>query len=169
MLLTNDTSTRTFLCIPISISSSNWIKKSILPVVDATMLKFGLLSYYNGDNNNEKEKNGEGKEGVEREGEGGCILHVSIASVYGNVIPQMLFHRNSNTHQHNSNININNDNGDVKKIRCIPLFESSNDNEEQEGGSIAIKMEESMPSYIPIRINCIQCEFSKMKKLTIPL
>jgi len=77
----------------------------------------------------------------------------------------MLLNRNSNTTQH---IKMGDDNGDMEKVRCMPLFIS---NEEQEGSNIANKMEEltTMPSYIPIRINCIQCEFGKMKKLTIPL
>ena len=168
LLLTNDTSTRTFLCIPISRSSSNWIKKSILPIVDSTMLKFGLLSYYNNEKE-EKEENGKGKdgEGEGKDGKGregnGCILHVSIASVYGNVIPQMLLNRNNNTTRYNNNCH---DCGDVEKIRSIPLFFSSSEQED----TTREKMEGlSMPSYIPIRVDCIQCEFGKMKKLTIPL
>ena len=158
LLLTNDTSTRTFLSIPISISSSNWIKKSILPIVDATMLKFGLLSYYNDNNDNVEEENGKGKDG-----KGGCIVHVSIASIRGNVIPQMLLNRNNNNNNQKNN---SNGGGDVEKIRSILLFTSNEQEDITEE-----KMEElsAMPSYIPIRVNCIQCEFGKTKKLSIPL
>jgi len=129
------------------------------------MLKFGLLSYYNNNNNmNKKEEGRKGEDSKGKDGEGGCILHVSIASVYGNVIPQMLFNRNNNTSQHNNNNNQKNvHSGDVEKIRCIPLFSSK----DQEEGTIKEGL--TLPSYIPIRVNCIQCEFGKMKKLTIPL
>ena len=85
-------------------------------------------------------------------------------------------HGGNNPDQDNKNRNNNNNNqknnsnggGDVEKIRSIPLYSSN----EQKNSSGAIeKMEElsAMPSYIPIRVNCIQCEFGKTKKLSIPL
>ena len=90
-IFTNDDQTRSFLSIPVSAHSSRWIKQSLLPPIDATMLRFGLQTYYN-----TKE---------EGEGEGGCILHVSVASVKGNVIPQMLCRRVGDSNETNGRTN----------------------------------------------------------------
>ena len=144
-IFTNDEQTRSFLSIPVSAHSSRWIKQSLLPPIDATMLRFGLQTYYN----------------TEEEGEGGCILHVSVASMKGNVIPQMLCRRVGDSNETNGR-RTDDDRSMTRGIRCIPLLSADD--------KTGIKLIEEIPSCIPIRIQHIKCEFGKAtKQLAIPL
>lgn len=137
-IFTNDEQTRSFLSIPVSNESSRWVKQTLLPPIDATMQRFGLQTYYSTE-------------------EEGCILHVSVASSKGNVIPQMLCKRKK--------LGDNDKNGyssfeeGASNIRSIPLF-SLHDDEQEHDATI-----ESMPSFIPIRIHQIQCQFGKTKQM----
>ena len=134
-IFTNDEQSRSFLAIPVSKESTRWVKQLLLPPIDSAMSRFGLKTYYS-------------------DTEEGCILHVSVASVKGNVIPQMLHHRNEGT----SNCGTESE----RKIRSIPLFSR----EELSQGRACIM--ESLPRSIPIGVSQIQCEFGKAKVLTIP-
>ena len=147
-IFTNDEQTRSFLSIPVSNESSRWIKQTLLPPIDATMQRFGLQTYYSTE-------------------EEGCILHVSVASVKGNVIPQMLRKRKM--------LGDNDKNGcssieeGVSNIRSIALFSLPNDDDDYKQRHDATNMTtiESMPSYIPIRVHQIQCQFGKTKQMKI--
>ena len=146
-IFTNDEQTRSFLSIPVSNESSRWIKQTLLPPIDATMQRFGLQTYYSTE-------------------EEGCILHVSVASVKGNVIPQMLRKRKM--------LGDNDKNGcssieeGVSSIRSISLFSLPNDDDnKQRHDATNMTTIESMPSYIPIRVHQIQCQFGKTKQMKI--
>ena len=146
-IFTNDEQTRSFLSIPVSNESSRWIKQTLLPPIDATMQRFGLQTYYSTE-------------------EEGCILHVSVASVKGNVIPQMLRKRKM--------LGDNDKNGcssieeGVSNIRSIALFSLPNDDDnKQRHDATNMTTIESMPSYIPIRVHQIQCQFGKTKQMKI--
>ena len=132
-IFTNDQRTRSFLSIPVSGESSRWIKRVLLPPIDATMERFGQESYY-------------------RTEEGGCVLHVSVASVKGDMVKQILKFRRSEI-----------DN----KIRSIPLFSL------QQNCIDGIKAKnnylETLPTSIPIPVDQVICEFGKAKKVMIPL
>ena len=97
----------------------------------------------------------------EEEGEGGCILHVSVASVKGNVIPQMLCSRRVGDSNETKG-RTDDDRSMTKGIRSIPLLSADD--------KTGIKLIEEIPSCIPIRIQHIKCEFGKAtKQLAIPL
>ena len=144
-IFTNDEQTRSFLSIPVSNESSRWVKQTLLPPIDATMQRFGLQTYYSTE-------------------EEGCILHVSVASVKGNVIPQMLRKRKM--------LGDNDKNGcssieeGVSNIRSISLFSLPNDNKQRHDATNMTTIE-PMPSYIPIRVHQIQCQFGKTKQMKI--
>lgn len=129
----NDNQTRSFLSIPISEESSRWVK-NLLPPIDASMLRFGQKTYYD---------------------EG--IMHVSIASVKGNMIPIILKERRNDGDLKQSA------SGNESKIRNIPLFQTQGCNQ------LADETRNSIPESIPIRLNRIQCDFGKMKNMLLPL
>jgi hypothetical protein len=140
-IFTNDQQNRSFLSIPISKESSRWVKQTLLPPIDATMVRFGLETYYHN-----------------TEGEDGCILHVSVASVKGNVIPHLLQHRKkANTKCGMSSV-------DERSNRSLPLFVVPEGEQKIDANMLV-----SIPSSIPIRIDRIQCTFGKEKQVTIPL
>ena len=130
-IFTNDQRTRSFLSIPVSANSANWAKRMLLPSIDATMLRFGLETYYSTT-------------------EGGCTLHVSVASVKGNVIPQM------------QRIRGQCGDGEESQARSIPLFA----NEETDEAKRSL---ESLPEAIPVEVDRIECVFGSARRLAIPL
>ena len=112
------------------------------------MQRFGLQTYYSTE-------------------EEGCILHVSVASVKGNVIPQMLRKRKmlgDNDKNGRSSIEEG-----VSNIRSISFFSLPTDDDDDMQRHDATNMTtiESMPSYIPIRVHQIQCQFGKTKQMKI--
>ena len=148
-IFTNDEQTRSFLSIPVSNESSRWIKQTLLPPIDATMQRFGLQTYYSTE-------------------EEGCILHVSVASVKGNVIPQMLRKRKMLAGDNDKN-GCSSIEEKVSNIRSISLFSLPTDDDDDMQRHDATNMTtiESMPSYIPIRVHQIQCQFGKTKQMKI--
>ena len=129
----NDNNTRSFLSIPVSEESSRWMKRLLLPPVDAALLRFGQQTYYN--------------EGV---------MHVSIASIQGNVIPTIIKQRSiSNLKQSPSEAEI--------EIKSIPLFQTQGYNR------LSNDARNDVPESIPIRLDRIQCDFGKMKNMVLPL
>ena len=137
-IFTNDQQTRSFLAIPVSDESARWVKQMFLPSIDAAMLRFGLETYYTTE-------------------EEGCILHVSFASVKGNVIPHILRCRGQRVNRSGNESNEN-----ESKIRSTSLF--SNHCAQHQDIGVFLK---SIPRYIPIRVHQIECEFGKAKKLSI--
>ena len=81
VVLTNDDGTRSFLAVPVSGQSSRWVKQTLLPSVDAAMLKYGQQTYYTTPNDG----GGCGDATPATDYGTGCILHVSVASVCGDV------------------------------------------------------------------------------------
>lgn len=133
----NDDQTRSFLAIPISEESSRWIKRVLLPPIDAAMLRFGQKTYYT---------------------EEGCILHVSIASVKGNMISTILKRRvKDNPLQQSGSGNV------VNKARKIPLFQKEDCNTLEEDAL------NSIPELIPIRLEHIHCDFGRVKRMLLSL
>ena len=138
-IFTNDEQTRSFLSIPVSKESARWVKQLLIPSIDAAMLRFGLETYYSTE-----------------DGEG-CILHVSVASVKGNIIPHLLLCRNRGMGTHGI------DKGAGRgEIRHISLF-----SQEEKDNKMSIL--ESLPRCIPIRANKIECFFGTAKQLIIPI
>lgn len=133
----NDDQTRSFLAIPISEESSRWIKRVLLPPIDAAMLRFGQKTYYTDE---------------------GCILHVSIASVKGNMISTILKRRVKDVPvQRSGSGNV------VNKTRKIPLFQKEDCNPLEEEAL------NSIPESIPIRLEHIQCDFGRVKRMLLSL
>ena len=132
-IFVNDNQTRSFLSIPISDESSCWAKRLLLPPIDATMLRFGQKAYYD---------------------EG--IMHVSIASVKGNMIPIILKKRRHRDLKLTAS-------GNESKISSIPLFQS------QDCNQLADETRRCIPESIPIRLDRIQCDFGKVKNMALPL
>ena len=126
----NEKQTRSFLSIPISNESSYWIKRVLLPPIDATMIRFGQTSYYD---------------------EG--ILHVSIASVKGNVIPMLLKTRR----QADFKQGVPGNESMIKSIPLFPMKECTDD------------VRKFIPESIPIKLDRIQCDFGKVKNVALPL
>jgi len=150
-IFTNDPRTRSFLTVPVSSQSSKWVKRSLLPSIDAAMTRFGLETYY------------------ATEEEGGCVLHASVASVEGNVIPQMLSLRSGSRRRGKNGGGSaergGNGGGNESKneIRSISLFSTGR---EQYGD---VDVLDSIPRCIPVRVNRMECDFgSSAKKLSIP-
>ena len=132
-IFVNDNQTRSFLSIPVSDESSRWAKRLLLPSIDATMLRFGQKAYYD---------------------EG--IMHVSIASVKGNMIPIILKKRRHKDLMHTAS-------GNESKISSIPLFQSPGCHQ------LADETRRCIPESIPIRLDRIQCDFGKVKNMALPL
>eukprot|EP00984_Skeletonema_dohrnii_P038109 scaffold40964_cov155-Skeletonema_dohrnii-CCMP3373.AAC.2 len=132
-IFVNDNQTRSFLSIPVSDESSRWAKRLLLPPIDATMLRFGQKTYYD---------------------EG--IMHVSIASVKGNMIPIILKKRKHRDLKHTTS-------GNESNISSIPLFQSQGCNQ------FADETRSCIPESIPIRLDRIQCDFGKVKNMALPL
>ena len=129
--------TRSFLAMPISEESARWIKWVLLPPIDAAMLRLGQKSYYT---------------------EEGCILHVSIASVKGNMISTILKRRvKDDPVQWSGSGNV------VNKARKIPLFQKEDCNPLEED------VLNSIPELIPIRLEHIQCDFGRVKRMLLSL
>lgn len=130
-IFTNDQQNRSFLTIPICGQNAQWVKRVLLPPIDKTMKKFGLNSYYS------------------EEGEN-CVLHVSVASVKGNMVKVMADARS--------------DSQPVKdchsSMRYISLFASE------------CKLSDAakcIPATIPIRLDTVQCQFGEVKGISIKL
>ena len=151
IILTNDNHTRSFLCIPISTDSSRWIKHTFLPPIDAIMSRFGLATYYNNNTDDSKD--------------GGCILHVSIASVKGDIIPLMLqqkqYHNKRSKCEGSGEAAATSATTNESNTRRIMLYT----NEERD----SMQQESSIPHHIPMKVTCVKCEFGKDKQCTIPL
>ena len=141
-IFTNDQQNRSFLSIPISKESSRWVKQILLPPIDSAMVRFGLETYYH--------SLGEGED---------CILHVSVASVKGNVIPQLVQQR---IKENDSLCGMHSD--AERSIRSLPLLSVPEGEQGHDAGYL-----KSIPSSIPIRFDRIQCTFGKDKQLTIPI
>jgi hypothetical protein len=129
------------------------------------MSKFGLDTYYNNNNDNTDDSNEDGS---------GCILHLSIASVKGNIIPLMLQQRQRKRSRYEGSdvaaaigaavtTMTNHDDKDKNSstIRRIMLYTD----EERE----TIQQESSIPYHIPMKVTCVKCEFGKDKQCTIPI
>jgi hypothetical protein len=142
-IFTNDNQTRSFLAVPISEESSRWAKRVLLPPIDSAMLRFGQKTYYT-------------------EGEG-CILHVSIASVKGNMIPKILRNRSKGITSRRKGDSTQSAAENESKLRSIPLF--------QKQGCDPLKDEtlNSIPKSIPIRLEHIQCDFGRVKNILLSL
>jgi hypothetical protein len=134
-IFTNDQQNRSFLTIPIAGQNTQWIKRVLLPPIDATMKKFGLESYYS------------------EEGES-CLLHMSVASVRGNVVKRM-FDASCNAVKY-----------DVSDMRSIALFPSKCKLSDDARSELEYVLK-SIPVSIPIRLDTVQCQFGKVKGLTI--
>lgn len=128
----NDNHTRSFLSIPMSEESSRWAKRLLLPPIDAAMSRFGQKKYYD---------------------EG--IMHVSIASIKGNVIPIILKNRRNGYVQSTSETE--------SKFNSISLFQTRGCNQLED------ETRNDMPESIPIRLDRIQCDFGKVKNVVLPL
>jgi hypothetical protein len=139
-IFTNDDQSRSFLTIPITGESTQWIKRVLLPPIDSTMKRFGLKSYYS------------------EEGER-CVLHVSVASVKGNIIKRIAEARN----RYAGVTDI--DSNELRSISLLGCKQILSD------GALA-EMEstlKSVPSSIPIRFDRVQCQFGKVKEVSIKL
>jgi hypothetical protein len=134
-IFTNDQQNRSFLTIPIAGQNAQWIKRALLPPIDATMKKFGLESYYS------------------EKGES-CVLHVSVASVKGNMMKRMLDARCSAGKY---------DASDMRSIALFPSKHSLSDGAKSEMDYVL----KSIPMSIPIRLDTVQCQFGKAKEVTI--
>lgn len=131
-IFTNDQHTRSFLGIPVCRESAQWVKQLLLPPIDDAMVQFGLDTYYSTE-------------------DGGCILHVSIASVAGNVIPRILCRRQPGTETR-----------DFASTKSISLFSTRHTHTKDRDAL------DSLPRDIPVRVNRIQCQFGKAKQVVIP-
>ena len=127
-IFTNDQQNRSFLTIPISGQNAQWVKRVLLPPIDTAMKKFGLESYYSEVGEN-------------------CVLHVSVASVKGNVVKVMADARNTLSEHH-----------DHSTMRSIPLFPNKPDLT----GDL-----KSIPVSIPIRLDNVCCQFGKVKGVSM--
>eukprot|EP00986_Skeletonema_menzelii_P006147 scaffold2326_cov140-Skeletonema_menzelii.AAC.4 len=84
------------------------------------------------------------------------IMHVSIASVKGNVIPTILKQRRSrDLKQSASEIE--------SKIKSIPLFQIQGCN------TLSSDSRNDVPESVPIRLDRLQCDFGKLKNMILPL
>ena len=136
-IFTNDLQNRSFLTIPLSGQNAQWVKHALLPSIDSTMKKFGLETYYS------------------KEGEN-CILHVSVASVKGNMVKAMSSARNRSCM-----------NADVLgDTRSIPLF-PSNYSFDSAFSKLKSFSFHSIPSTIPIYLDRVQCQFGNVKESSI--
>ncbi|KAL3826682.1 hypothetical protein ACHAXA_001205 [Cyclostephanos tholiformis] len=116
------------------------------------MTRFGLETYYSGGGGSNNDDYGGGE----------CILHVSVASVRGDVIPRMLERRRRRRrHAAGTIIAIG---GDDRAVRCVPLFTPEEPTMETRGTTY-----DTLPVYIPVRVDRVQCDFGKYKRCTIPL
>lgn len=148
-IFTNDQRTRSFLSIPVSEGSAQWIKTMLLPRIDATMERFGQGSYYKTE-------------------EGGCILHVSIASAKGDMIKEMLNSRRSckETALSFTSINV----ADVPRSTSLfGLIQEDEPSFSVISKNLSLSFNEYIPKLIPVQVNMIRCEFGKTKKVDLPL
>jgi len=148
-IFTNDQRTRSFLSIPVSEGSAQWIKTMLMPRIDATMERFGQGSYYKTE-------------------EGGCILHVSIASVKGDMIKEMLSSRRSCKEKLLSFTSVN----IVDEPRSTPLSGLIQEYEPSLSvisKNLSFPFNEYIPKLIPVQVRQIRCEFGKTKKVDLPL
>ncbi|KAL7446899.1 hypothetical protein ACHAXM_011681 [Skeletonema potamos] len=129
----NDNQTRSFLSIPLSEESSRWAKRLLLPSIDAAMLRYGQKTYYDDG-----------------------IMHVSIASVKGNMIPITLHKRRNKDSKESAY-------GNESSITSIPLFQTQGCNQSGD------ETRNSIPESISIRLDHIQCDFGKVKNMLLPL
>ena len=130
VIFTNDQQTRSFLTIPITGSNVQWVKRVLLPPINSTMNKFGLESYYS------------------EEGES-CVLHVSVASMRGNMVKRM--------HEARSTRSATRDKC-RSTMRSISLFPCEKDS-----------VLSSIPVSIPIRLDWVRCQFGTVKKVCVKL
>lgn len=134
-IFTNDQQNRSFLTIPITGQNATWIKRAILPPIDATMKKFGLQSYYN---------------------EEGCILHVSVASVKGNMVKRM---SPAKYHNYGVQADIN-----ARSIRLLPCMQHISATTQSSEIQAALQ---SIPRLVPVRLDRVRCQFGKVKDISI--
>ena len=127
------------------------------------MTRFGLETYHSSDDD---DNHG-----------GGCILHVSVASVRGDVIPRMLELRRRRRRRRlgvggaivgGAIVVAEEDGGPTRgdadcASRRTPLF--SKEEREIRGASAF----DSLPSYIPVRVDRVVCDFGMDKSCTIPI
>lgn len=132
-IFVNDPQTRSFLGMPLSEESARWVKRLLVPPIDGAMARFGLETYHEDE-------------------EGGCIPHVSVASVQGNVIPHMLRQRTPGRKS-----------GNAENVKFISLFSDLHTH------TTDVDASEYIPLCIPIRVNQIQCQFGEAKQISIPL
>ncbi len=147
-IFTNDQRTRSFLSIPVSETSAHWVKCLLLPRIDATMERFGQGSYY-------------------KTREGGCILHVSIASTKGDMLTEMLSSRRSREVSKDKilfspGVDI------LDEPKSASLFEFMREDElrvSEISNNFIIPFSESIPELIPVQISQIRCEFGTTKMI----
>lgn len=138
-IFTNDEQTRSFLTIPVSTDSSRWVKRVLLPPIDAAMSRFGLQSYYSTD-------------------EGGCVLHVSIASIKGNMVKHLMRDSAKRTGDGSAR------DGAEDEVRSLPLFTNLHTHKTHE----QVELTRNIPTFIPIRLNRVRCQFGKVKEVVVP-
>jgi predicted DNA binding protein len=104
------------------------------------MKRFGLKSYYS------------------EEGER-CVLHVSVASVKGNIIKRIA--ETKNRYAGVTDI-------DSNELRSISLFGCKQILSDEALAEMESTLK-SVPSSIPIRFDRVQCQFGKVKEVSIKL
>ena len=150
VVLTNDTRTRSFLAVPVSDHSSRWVKQTLLPPIDALMLKYGQQTYYTTSNEGCGGPAGGGETPARSTTEygTGCILHVSLASVSGDVVTGSPGGGMPSAGPGNK----------------APLFSG-----EGCGDRATAEDRSSLPSVIPIRVDRVAVDFGGGKKFALEL
>lgn len=146
VLLTNDTGTRSFLAMPVSDQSSRWVKQTLLPPIDAAMLKFGQQTYYT--SNSGPAGGGATPERSTSEYGTGCVLHVSVASVSGDVVAGSQGVELPGAEPGNK----------------APLFPG-----EGCGGRATAEDRSSLPAVIPVQVDRVTVDFGGGKKFALDL
>ncbi|KAL7487516.1 hypothetical protein ACHAW6_013106 [Cyclotella cf. meneghiniana] len=136
-IFTNDQQNRSFLTIPISGGSAQWVKRVLLPPINSTMRRFGQGSYYS------------------EEGER-CVLHVSVASVRGNMVKIMK----------DARIRYCISDEIQSSTRSISLFSCDQDVCDNDPSEMEFDSN-SIPTSIPIWLDQVRCQFGKMKDVSI--
>ncbi|KAL3798530.1 hypothetical protein HJC23_011834 [Cyclotella cryptica] len=137
-IFTNDKQNRSFLTIPITGESAQWVKRALLPPINSTVRRFGQGSYYS------------------EEGES-CVLHVSVASVRGDMVKRMKEARSR----------YRGISGEKQStIRSLSLFSRDQyacDTDPSEMQSTF----NSIPTSIPIWLDKVQCQFGRAKEVSV--
>ena len=134
-IFTNDKQNRSFLTIPITGQNATWVKRALLPPIDAAMKKFGLQSYY---------------------AEEGCIIHVSVASVKGNMVKRMIQAGYSD-----GSVQVD---ANTRSLQLLPCMQHISASDQSSEFQLALQ---SIPRLIPVQLDRVQCQFGKVKGVSI--